>query len=81
MAERPWWKRIDSQPPSPKWWEDSPLARVGFIFSLVWGGGLVFRMIFPEELGGGAWLYAVLTLASLVVLAAGIAQARKRSDG
>lgn len=79
MAERPWWRQLDGQPPwpNPKWWDRSPLARAGFIFSMVWGGGLVFRLIFPDQLGGGAWLYAALTLVSLVIFAAGIAQAKK----
>lgn len=79
MAERPWWRALDGQPPwpNPKWWDRSPLARAGFIFSMVWGGSLGFRLAFPDQLGGGAWVYAALTLASLAVFALGLAQARK----
>lgn len=84
MGERPWWMQLGGQPAwasSPRWWDKSTLARVGFISSIIWGGGLILRLIFPDKLGGDAWFYAVLTLASLVALLVGVAQAhRPRSE-
>jgi hypothetical protein len=79
MAERPWWRELDGRPPwpNPKWWDRSPVARAGFIFSVFCGGSLVLRLIFPDWLGGGAWLYAALTAVSLAVLALGVVQARR----
>lgn len=91
MAERPWWQRLDGVPPwmenrerrtgwNPQWW-DSPLARVGFILTIVWGGGAIVRFAFPEKLGGGGPLFAVLTIPCVIALVVGIARSRKSRAG
>ena|GEM_PF-5112670 len=80
MAERPWWRQLYGQPPiaNPTWWGKSLVTRVGMIFSGIWGVNLIFRLLFPEKLGGGAWIFAGLTLASLIALLLGLAREHRQ---
>jgi len=48
------------------------------IFSGIWGVNLIFRLLFPEKLGGGAWIFAGLTLASLIALLLGLAREHRQ---
>jgi hypothetical protein len=73
MAEKPWWRRLDGQPPSPQWWERSPSARVGFIGTIIFGGGFVLRLVFQL---GMEWLFALLTAPFVVLLAVGVYRSR-----
>jgi len=86
MAERPWWQRLDGMPPwmadraqqqrsNPQWW-DSPLTRVGFIGTIIWGGGAIVRFAFPERLGGGGPFFALLTIPWVIALVVGIVRGR-----
>ena len=75
VTEKPWWRRLDGYPPDPRWWNDSLLFRSGFLGTVIFGGGALLRLAFPEKLGY-AWLYAAPALVSIVVLIVSI----RRSD-
>lgn len=76
MTERPWWRRLDGQPINPRWWDRSPLARVGFIGVVIFGGGFLLRLAFADELGGSTWLWALLAAPFVVLLVVGVVRRR-----
>lgn len=75
MPEKPWWRRLDGQPPNPRWWEASPVARVGFIGTVIFGGGFLVRAGFGGP-GDLVWLWALLAAPFVVLLAVGILRSR-----
>lgn len=76
MTDRPWWRRLDGQPRNPQWWERSSVARVGLIGSVIFGGGLLVRLAFAEQVSGSAWLWALLAAPFVVLLVVGVLRSR-----
>lgn len=82
MAERPWWRQLNGQPPwpNPSWWDKSSVARAGFIFTVLFGGMFILRLITPTTMGGGGgwlWVYISLTFFALAVFLVGVVQAKR----
>lgn len=78
MADKPWWRRLDGQPPNPEWWDQwsrSRLAIVGFGLTIVFASNFVLRLVFSDRLGF-AWVYGILTAASVVALVVGVRRSR-----
>ena len=69
---KPWWKRLSGQPPTPRWWNNSLLTRLGFIGTVIFGMSFLLRVAFPDRLGGLTWLWGVVAGGSVVTLVLGI---------
>jgi hypothetical protein len=77
VSEKPWWRRLDGRPPpGPQWLERSLVARAGLVGTVIFGGGFLLRIAFPDKLGY-APLWGLLAVPFVVALLWSFRQSRR----
>lgn len=66
---------MDGRPPSPQWLQRSLAARVGLSGTIIFGGGFLLRLGFPDRLGN-AGVWGLLTVPFVVLLIVGVLRSR-----